>query len=338
MAPAGQADEDNREHIPGCNHAAAHGDGGGVRRGLKRTIEGFATASGLASLLARRVRGRRLILAYHNVVPPGERAWGETALHVPAARFEEHLAEIGVRCSVVPLDELLAGAGAPADRPIVAITFDDGYVGALEAGADALARAGLPATFFVNPGLCGEDGFWWDRLAAPKGGTIPDAVRNHCLAGLRGEQRRVLDWAPGAGHPTPEAPAHARPASAEGLRAAARAPGTTLASHTWSHPNLARLAPAERAEELERAAQWLGEAVERPGAWLSYPYGLYSEHVRGDAARAGLAAALRVEGGWLPPNGGDAFAVPRLNVPAGLSADGLALRLAGVWGGGSGRG
>jgi hypothetical protein len=38
-----------------------------------------------------------------------------------------------------------------------------------------------------------------------------------------------------------------------------------------------------------------------------------------------------VDGGWLPPRPDNLFALPRLNVPAGLSADGLALRLSGLF-------
>ncbi len=49
------------------------------------------------------------------------------------------------------------------------------------------------------------------------------------------------------------------------------------------------------------------------------------------AAAAGYAAALRVDGGWIPdPRAADRLDLPRLNVPAGVSRRGFELRTAGM--------
>ena len=45
---------------------------------------------------------------------------------------------------------------------------------------------------------------------------------------------------------------------------------------------------------------------------------------------AGYTGGLMVEGGAFRPGTIDAFAVPRLNVPSGVTLDGFALRLAGL--------
>ena len=106
----------------------------------------------------------------------------------------------------------------------------------------------------------------------------------------------------------------------------------SLGSHTWSHPNLTRSSPDELADELGRPLAWLREHfAEASLPAISYPYGLESEAVRAAARDAGYSLGFRVDGGWIPEPAGDRFALPRLNVPAGLSANGLALRLAGFF-------
>jgi hypothetical protein len=52
--------------------------------------------------------------------------------------------------------------------------------------------------------------------------------------------------------------------------------------------------------------------------------------VRLAAARAGYEGALAIDGGWLPAVPPDRYALPRVNVPPGLSLNGFVLRGAGL--------
>src|SRR5213079_1926770 len=74
--------------------------------------------------------------------------------------------------AVVPLEQLLAPA-PPGRRPRVAITFDDGYRGAVCIGVPELARRDVPATLFVVPGFVGKGPFWWDAVAPGARGVDP---------------------------------------------------------------------------------------------------------------------------------------------------------------------
>ena len=216
---------------------------------------------------------------------------------------------------------------APSGRN-VAITFDDAYHGTLTAGCEELARRGLPATVFVTPAFLGGGTFWWDALEA----LDRPGVRDEALWRHHGRTERVRVWAEAEGLGWRTVPPHAT-AVAESLlhEAAARTPGLTLASHTWSHPNLSALDPAELDEELRRPLAWLRERLPGVRPWISYPYGLASSAVESAAARAGYTAAFRVDGGWWPRDGGaNRFALPRLNIPAGLSPRGFTLRLLGM--------
>jgi peptidoglycan/xylan/chitin deacetylase (PgdA/CDA1 family) len=230
---------------------------------------------------------------------------------------------------------------APGGRPRVAITFDDAYLGAVTLGVEELARHGFPATIFVPPGLLGRHAMWWDSFAPPDavGGraSAPDGRRRALTEGA-GRDVRVRELAARNGWGARALPDLALTAREEELADACRRhDGLSLGSHTWSHPNLTQSAPSELAEELRLPLEWLNRREERTIPWLAYPYGLANATVAQAARAAGYAAAVLVSGGWAAPPVRDPFAVPRVNIPAGVSADGFTLRLAGVLGSGAAR-
>lgn len=302
---------------------------------LRSIVKGIVESDGigrpLAELARRRRYGASLTLAYHNVTAPGlPSAWGDTSLHLPADAFARQLDHIASHYSVVPLDEVLS-QGAPDAPPRVAITFDDAYVGALTHGVRELRARSLPATIFVAPGRF-ESTFWWDTLADGRG--LDDEVRAHVLGALAGREDEAVRWAASVGRGRAASPAPDYVcASEELLRAALEYPALTIASHSWSHPNLSRVAPGALEEELVRSAERvkeIGGGQARP--YISYPYGLSNECVAGAAIAAGYRAGFLIAGGWArcATTTARAFAWPRLNVPAGISDAGFALRVAGV--------
>jgi peptidoglycan/xylan/chitin deacetylase (PgdA/CDA1 family) len=142
-------------------------------------------------------------------------------------------------CEVVSLDDAVGSTWAPdADRPRVAITFDDAYRGAVTIGVAELVRRGLPATLFVAPAFIGGRSFWWDALGESFTGGLPESVRRAALEGCQGIDSTVRRWAQEHFIPVHDLPTDACAASEEELLAASRAPRITLGAHTWSHPNL----------------------------------------------------------------------------------------------------
>jgi peptidoglycan/xylan/chitin deacetylase (PgdA/CDA1 family) len=270
------------------------------------------------------------VLAYHNIVPEGETPAGDLSLHLSQRRFAAQLDALRRTHEVVPLSTLLDRAYAPTRKPRVVITFDDAYRGAVTAGVAELAARGMPATIFVAPHFVNGGSFWWDAFC-PDGEELPDSFRSHALEVLAGREADVRAWVEQVGGHAPRVlPAHARAATIEELRAAVGHPGITLGSHTWSHPNLARSADADVREELERPLNWLRAHFDAVVPWIAYPYGISSPAVERAAAGAGYEGALRVSGGWLRQGELSRFALPRLNVPAGLSTHGFTLRTSGL--------
>lgn len=296
---------------------------------VKTLVERILLHAGPAALSKWAHRGRALVLAYHNVVPAGERILGDESLHLQQRRFAEQLdvlLESGAR--VVPLDALMNRLSESEDESFVsvAITFDDAYHGAVKAGVEELIRRDLPATIFVIPDLVGDQTFWWDALGSSQ------MVREAALRVAHGRNDGILAWARGRGLSVATMPQHARSASLAELREAASYEGITLASHTWSHPNLTTLTEDECRLEYGRATDWLRCHFGCSPGWLSYPYGLHGAAAERAASASGYHGAFAVEGGWLPRTAWelDAFSLPRLNIPAGISRNGFALRLAGL--------
>lgn len=294
---------------------------------LKQRFES-ALSSAVAGRMARyRIRGKRLILAYHGILPEGAPAAGERALFVRRSEFRAHLDAVAAVADVVPLNHLDAATNG---RPRIAITFDDAYRGAVNEGVPELASRGLPGTIFVAPGRLNHV-FWWDALS--EGRPALDAtIRNHALHRLAGSDERVRGWAAKIRLPSSdELPPYAQTATQAELHVALNYPGITVGSHTWSHANLAALSASEVVAEIEQSRDWLRDTFgDKAIPWLAYPYGLDSDEARNAAAKAGYTGGLRIGGGWHSATDTSPFARPRLNVSGSLSAAGFSARLLGV--------
>ena len=302
--------------------------------GLKRAVERVLVRAGVAGIAARRTGSRSLILAYHNVVPDRQSPVGDRSLHLPLQDFRQQLDALSSLCDVVALDDAF-GPRASSGRPRVAITFDDAYRGAVTWGVEELAQRGMAATIFVAPGLLGDQTFWWDEAAAGSPEGLDPTYRDGALQRCRGEAPAVRHWLAGQSidlRPDLVPPA-ARSARVEELaHAVALHPGLTLGAHSWSHPNLAALPDAALSDELRRPLEWLRASFPRVTVpWLAYPYGLESPAVQQAAAAADYTGGLRVSGGWLARGAQPSFAVPRMNIPSGLSTEGFLLRVSGAF-------
>ena len=301
-----------------------------IRRHLKSTIELGALWSGVPSAMRWQRRGDVLILAYHNIVPDDAPPAGDRSLHLPRRRFAAQLDALARTHDIIPLAAALSGH--TGRRPAAVVTFDDAYEGAVTVGVAELEQRGLPATIFVAPSFVNGHDFWWDALTAPGEHALSPALRAWALDECAGRDAEIRARAPGEHHAqVTRAPSHARGAQEHDLVAAAAGRGITLGSHSWNHPNLTRLDDNALATELHLPMDWLHERFTNVIPVISYPYGLASPRVESAARAAGYTAGLRIDGGWL--SGGKSanpFAVPRLDVPSGLSAAGFELRTAGV--------
>src|SRR5690349_445747 len=113
----------------------------------------YGTLRGLGiTTLARHLRHGALVLCYHNVVAHagGKPPSGDPGLHLPLDRFTPQVHWLKDHYSVISLRELVARLETGRSvRGLAAITFDDGYAGALTIAWPLLRTLGLPATMFI---------------------------------------------------------------------------------------------------------------------------------------------------------------------------------------------
>lgn len=105
---------------------------------------------------------RLLVLGWHNVE---SRACFPSLRGAGLAGLRRQLTVLARVATVVPLFEALEtlAAGRALPPRAVALTFDDGYADNLTLAAPLLTRLGLPATFFLVPGLLSRTvPPWWE--------------------------------------------------------------------------------------------------------------------------------------------------------------------------------
>jgi len=132
---------------------AVNGHEPALKTVIKRTgamAQSIVDGWGLRRLLAPRL----VVLLYHRVADDAR-----DNLTVGVEQFDQQMAWVASHCKVVSIEQVLAMQQIPApdDRPLVAITFDDGYLDNYVHGAKILMRHGLPAAFFVSTGIVNSD-------------------------------------------------------------------------------------------------------------------------------------------------------------------------------------
>ena len=191
---------------------------------------------------------RAAILTYHAIDEAGSVL--STSPHLFAQQMQV-LADSGVR--IVPLTDLPNRISAGStDAPVVALTFDDGFLSVYEHALPVLAHYGFTATVFVVSDYCGRTNAWPSQ---------PAWVAAQPLMGWRE------------------------------LRELGRA-GVRPGCHTRSHPDLRSLPPSEMSQQLTGAKARIEDALGMPVEAFAYPYGAYDRGVRAlVAAHFSLACA-----------------------------------------------
>ncbi len=290
-----------------------------------------------------------VVLMYHRVAPCADDLWG---IAVEPARFTEQIEALKRVRQVASLDQVLAWRehGRTGEKPLAAITFDDGYHDALYAALPILERADCPATVFVASGLVGSGrGFWWDELvrllmAAPtSNGPLRLRIRGRALAwpfsGSDAGRRRVcrqvrrrlrdlqpaeielqLDaicaWAKIPRRLDPED----RLMTVEEVGRLSQSL-VEIGAHTVRHPSLPSLSPeAQKAEICESRAAcqaWTG----KPVTHFAYPFGHYDRSSVRAARETGFRSACATSPGVVRP-WTDPFRLPRM-VPGRMDGEAL---------------
>lgn len=169
-----------------------------------RTEAGLAgSALGLRRMLTPRIT----VLLYHRVSDEAR-----DNLTVGIEQFDRQMALVRKHCAPLTIQQVLESRLIPrSSRPLVAITFDDGYLDNYLHAAPILMRHGIPAAFFVSTGIVTAQGRFphdvsrgnapiplmtWDQLRSMRdnGFTIGSHTVNHidCAAEAEDTVREEL--------------------------------------------------------------------------------------------------------------------------------------------------
>jgi peptidoglycan/xylan/chitin deacetylase (PgdA/CDA1 family) len=267
-----------------------------------------------------------LVLGYHRVVSEfrPDPTVSLASMDISLPMMEAQLEWVCRRYRIVSLDELgrTLDAGERFDRPVAAITIDDGYRDAYELAFPLLRRYGIPAAFFVVTDLVGSgrvplhDRLYYQlaRGFAREGRVsraawrilhslaLPPARRERIeradkpydalqaiLETMRHDDARQLTDEMEADAPLPAMIAERfRCVTWEMVRSLAAA-GMTIGSHTRSHTFLNREGPAAVEEELAGSRHRLEAELGIPALHFAYPAGQFNA----SAVRAVAAAGYR---------------------------------------------
>ena len=220
----------------------------------KRRIEAILAASMPALRRTRRI----VVLCYHSVHPTN-------GLRSATPRdFEQQIEWLNENCEVVPYSSVPGLAASSTDgRPLVAVTFDDGYEDNHRYAFPILQAHGVHATIFVTTGLVDQD---------------RDVIRRFARSWRVSEDEvKGLSWA-----------------QISDMRAA----GFDIGAHTRTHPVLTRMEEGAARDEIRASKtaieDHLGEAV----SLFAYPFGMprkdVSDRIIGIVAHLGFASAATI--------------------------------------------
>lgn len=275
---------------------------------------------------------RLLVLCYHNVRGTWCFPSGGTA---GPRGLERQLWALRRFATVVPAEAALQRLveGRPLPRSAVALTFDDGYADNLELVAPLLERLGLPATFFLIPGLLSRSLFaWWETLGwafartsraslewegvrHPLGSVRERALAHELVAAAlkrRDRQARERDVAELVAllAPVGEPPGPELFLGWSGARALV-ARGHAVGSHSSFHAILAQEAEQAQRSDLLESRRDLEAGLDVPVPLLAYPNGTSADYDAGTlraAAAAGHTFAMTTTEGFNRPD------TPRLEI------------------------
>ena len=182
-----------------------------MKNTLRDTTAGMLYATGAASFFLKRAgRGKALILAYHHVVP--RRLIRDnrlmTGMYLSTESFERHLGWLTRYFRVEPLEKIIAliRNGVRWEKPLCAVTFDDGWKDVHDYALPLLKKYGVPATVFSvgdmvdSRGPEGLDGVFeaiqmTDRLADIRSGIaeIDALIRLNTISDRVEKTRQVIN-------------------------------------------------------------------------------------------------------------------------------------------------
>lgn len=318
---------------------------GAIKKALGAGCEGLGVGKALSLLRP----GRFAVLMFHRIADePALRASANKPLMVEEGVFARLAETLASECLCLPLAEAVRAArdGRRDSKPMVALTFDDGYADCYAKAFPVLRRFGLPATVYLSTGHLDDPGrmFWWDAAEA----SLTPPVRHGELgrSGLPGEfleeflnvalsptARRVEDFIRGPMYRLDPAQRETfvkavgagrfqRPAMLtwDQVREMAASGLVEFGAHTVSHPLLDQLGFDQALDEVLASKERIEDETGIQVSSFAYPAGRVPAFYGELLDRAGMSHAMTTRPG-LNDAAGDPLLIRRMDARLGLAGD-----------------
>lgn len=231
---------------------------------------------------------RVIILLYHRVSDQYR-----DNVTVGIEQFDRHMAYVAAHFTVVSLRQIVAGdIPRHARKPIIAVSFDDGYLDNYENAAPILVKHQVPCTFFISTEKI-RDNQPFDHDIRALGFGLDNMSWD--------QARQMRDW------------------------------GLHFGSHTRNHVNLAEASDEVAHAELIGSLQDIRCELDQEQVFIAFPYGRH-KHIttaRTETIKElGYAACFSAYGGLNGP-GMDLFNIRRVGVNWAFEQTALHARLRG---------
>jgi peptidoglycan/xylan/chitin deacetylase (PgdA/CDA1 family) len=311
-----------------------------LRSVIKEAVYGIVAASGLPPLVGAHRCGL-VVLTYHSVGAAEEHPYLN---RMPPDRFRDQVRYLKAHYDVVAildgLDRLASGnALRYGERPMVAITVDDGYADSYDNVFPIACEEGVPIAIFLATDYLDCGRLPWPtrasalihfatakRFAIPSRGSLPSYLPIETPEQRQAANRALRDVLSHLDQPERDAaledliqdlaPADMRllpPLTWAQVREMQGA-GVVFGSHTHYHAWLDRISAAEVERELGEAKARIEAETGRSCDVIAYPNGNSDGRVRAATARAGYRYALTQERG-INTVSLDRLAIRRIEVP-----------------------
>lgn len=265
---------------------------GGLLKSVAKKTMFLAYARALMPLVnywhGRSGQQRIIILLYHRVSDQFR-----DNVTIGIERFDEHMAYVAANFVTVSLKQIIEGNyPRHSTRPIIAVSFDDGYLDNFENAAPILLKHQVPCTFFVSTEKIRDNQpFDHDMRALGFG-----------LDNMSWDQvRQMRDW------------------------------GLHFGSHTQNHVNLAEIGDDLALQELQGSLNDIRTELDQPQVSIAFPYGR-KKHITAQRVETikqlGYTACFSAYGGLNKP-GFDLFDIQRIGVNWAFDLTALQARLRG---------
>jgi len=317
-----------------------------VGRMLEHTV--YRAMSGetiLAYLRNNRLKQRAVVLRYHELAEDTEEAEAWTI--VKKSDFLRQMEYVSSHFTVLSLREAFDTIHGPQDnreidKPIVVVTFDDGYERNRTLLLPLIQSLNIPATIFIATKSVQEERLYWDaRVINALQGSRPIRIDLEDLSlgvytikSANGPDKwmeidtlisrlkdldviqrkiaveRIMEQTGGGGHAGMKA---FTPLSLPGLLQLAACPLISLEAHSHCHNILTQIANPEIRDSVRTSKQLLEAWTKKPVTFFAYPNGNYDQRVMNIVKELGFEGSVITKARpWGREE--EPFAIPRVGI------------------------